>query len=71
VGITMGTNMPMRLAKAVSALLLAACAAFGLYVLVHDDLGIPDHSIILDSFGSAAALAAMCIVADLKNRRVK
>ena len=63
--------MSARLAKYVSALLLAACAAFGLYIFAHDDLGMPDRSIMLDSFESAAALAAMCIVADLKNRRVK
>ncbi len=63
--------MSNRLARYGFVVFSAAGVAFGLYILAHDGLGIPDRSIRFDCFGSAAALAAVCVIASFANRRIK
>jgi hypothetical protein len=51
-------------------ILAAACAAMGLNLLARD-MGVPRHSIVVDSFGSAAFLAIVCVIAAITHRRPK
>jgi hypothetical protein len=51
-----------RIALYISGFLGAAGAAMVLYVLVHDVLGIPKHSIIVDALASAGMLTLACVV---------
>jgi hypothetical protein len=48
----------------------AGCAAMGLNLLARD-MGMPRHSIVVDSFGSAAFLAIVCVIAAINHRRTK
>lgn len=63
--------MPNRGLLLSFAFLAAGCAAIGLYTLAHDAIGIPSHSIVMDSFGSAAFLATVCAIATVTRRNRK
>jgi len=52
-----------------AAFLAAGCMAIGLYVLIHDAVGIPRRSIAMDSFGSAAFLAVVCVITTFRRPR--
>jgi hypothetical protein len=49
----------------------AIVAAFYLYVLVHDELGISRRSIFVYAFGSACVLCLACVAATTVRRRMK
>lgn len=48
----------------------AAAMAFGLDSLVHDTIGISNHSIVVGSLASAGCLAAVCAFASIARRNV-
>ncbi len=51
-----------------SALLMAGCTAFFIYVLAHDELGFSRHLIAVGSFWSAAILALVCLCTSVISR---
>ena len=48
----------------------AAAMAFGLDSLVHDTIGISNHSIVVGSLASAGCLAAVCAFASIARRNI-
>jgi hypothetical protein len=51
-------------------LFAAACAAMGLNHLAKD-IGVPRREVVLSSFGSAAFLALVCVIATIRHHRTK
>ena len=57
--------------KALIGLVTAAAMAFGLDSLVHDTIGISNHSIVIAALASSGCLGAVCAFASIARRNTK